>query len=280
MSQASLGRATTSLASDNSRGIIVANPMKRRIWIGLGLLLSVIVIAVLAVPEYRLTFLGYLRGENRFEGLPTSYWRFKVDTYVSQRQIPAAISNSYWARFLRFFARTGPPEKPEVLGGNPKALPVLTDLIKDKSNRRDATEAYMALATMGQANAREIIPLLEEEINGQDPYFRVQSVRVLIYLGPEGVPYLIQALSHEGPDVREAAAYSLLDMALSPQDVVHKDAVPALIKALEDEVEGVRYWAARALLQIDPDGASADDAARIVRHHYQVETGQVETRGK
>jgi HEAT repeat protein len=99
---------------------------------------------------------------------------------------------------------------------------------------------------------------LEEEIGGQDLYFRPVAVRTLASLGPDGIPHLIDALEHEAPDVRQAAAEALYEMALGPQDTMPKATVPALVKALEDKVEGVRYYAAMTLLHIDPEEAKKE----------------------
>jgi hypothetical protein len=240
---------------------------KKRLWIGIGILLSIVLIAVLATPEYRLTCLGYVHGENRFQGLPTSYWLYKVESYASQNENSLKASTSYWDKVLKFFSLTrshARPDKPAVLGGKPEALPVLGDLIREKASLPATREAYIALGTFGQPSAREVLPLLEEEINGQDLYFRPTAVRTLGSLGPEGVQHLIRGLKHEGPDVRIAAAQTLYQMALGPDDAKPKEAVPALIEALEDKVDTVRLWAARALVTIDPKEAEKVHAEKII----------------
>jgi hypothetical protein len=232
--------------------------MKKRLWIGLVLLLAFITIAVLAVPEYRLTVLGYLRRENLFAGFPTSYWRLKVDTYVSRRENPAAIRRSYWGKLLQFFASTGTPEKPSILRGDIKALPVLIDLIKEKSNRRVSMETYAAIANMG-SSARGALPILEEDLNGEDSYFCVVAVQTMLRLGSESVPCLIGALKHDDAQVRASAAYSLGEIGQSA-----KKSVPSLVEALQDKEEIVRAEAAIALVQIDPKEANKVNAERFI----------------
>ncbi len=241
--------------------------MKKRFWIVFGILLSIVLIVILAVPEYRLIGLGYLRGENRFEGRPTSYWRFKVGLYASQNENSRTVRTSFWDKVLKFLPFTGSharPDKPAVLGGKPEALPVLGDLIREKTSLPVAREAYIALGNMGQPKAKEVLPLLEEEINGQDLYFRAMAVRTLRSLGPDGVQHLIRGLKHEAADVRLAAADTLHEMGYGPKDAIPKEAVPALIEALEDQVVGVRLSAARALVTIDPEEAEKVHADRII----------------
>ena len=192
------------------------------------------------------------------------------------------ITKTYWDKVLEFLSLTSKheaPEKPKVLEGGSAALPVLADLIRNKESRQVSLEAYRALATLGQPNAREIVRLLEEEIGGKDLYFRREAVRALASLGPAGIRQLIDGLQHESPDVRQAAAQALYEMALGPQDTMPKAAVPALVKALEDEVEGVRYYAAMALLHIDPEEAKKRNAERFPLEHGLDQTGSSKAAG-
>jgi HEAT repeats len=240
---------------------------KKRLWMGVGILLSIVLIALLAIPESRLTCLGYLRGENRFQGRPTSYWRYKVELYASQNQNSPTARISLWDKVLKFLSLTrshARPDKPALLEGKAEALPVLADLIREKASLPVTCEAYIALGTLGRPSAKDVLPLLEEEISGQDIYFRPFAVRTLGSLGPEGVQHLIRGLKHEGPDVRIAAAETLYQMALGPEDTMTKEAVPALIGALEDKVDTVRLAAAHALVKIDPEEAEKVHAEKII----------------
>jgi HEAT repeat protein len=76
--------------------------------------------------------------------------------------------------------------------------------------------------------------------------------RLLIRLGGEAVPALVEALSDEGVDVRRKAARTLGE--IGPESV---EAVPALIHVLADEDEDVRLWAAYALGRIGPEAFEA-----------------------
>jgi HEAT repeat protein len=239
--------------------------MKKRLGIGLGILLSIALIAVLAIPESRLTILGYLRGENRFQGRPTSYWRFKVESYASYSVTPAATRTSYWDKLLKLLSITNShsrPDKPALLEGKSEALPVLIDLIREKRSLPVTQEAYNALGAMGRPIAKDALPFLEEEINGQDLHFRIVAVRTLGRFGPDGIPPLIKALKHDSPQVRSSAAYTLQEIGHGPKGSVPRDAVLALVEALNDEVADVRTWAAHALVTIDPDEADKAHAER------------------
>lgn len=244
--------------------------MKRRLAIGFGLLLALLMVGILAVPDSRLTIFGYLRGENRFQGRPTSYWQFKVERYASQNANPTARRVSYWDKILNFLSITNSgsrPEKPTLLVGKSEALPVLIVLIKDKTNKAVALEAHKALGTLGEPSAKDVLPLLEEEINGQDMYFRTAAVHTLAGFGREGIPLLIQALKHESPDVRIAAAQTLMDMGYGPKNLVPRNAVLALLEALKDEAAEVRAWSARALATIDPEEADEAHVERFIPGH-------------
>jgi HEAT repeat protein len=244
--------------------------MKKRLGIGLGILLSIVLIAILAIPESRLTIQGYLRGENRFQGRPTSYWRYKVEAYASYSVTPAATRTSYWDKLLNFLSITrshSRPEKPILLEGKSEALPVLRDLIKEKTSQPVTLEAYKTLGALGQTSGKDVLPLLEEEINGQDMYLRMAAVRTLAGFGQEGIPLLIRALKHKSVDVRIAAAQTLQEIGYGPKGLVPRDAVLALVEALKDEVEGVRIEAARALVTVDHEEAEKVHAERFIPGH-------------
>jgi hypothetical protein len=91
-----------------------AKTMKKRLLIGFGVLLAFVTFAVLILPEYRLTVLGYLRGENFFEGRSASYWRYTVDSYAARRENPAGKTK--FEKLLEYLHITSALEKPSVLG--------------------------------------------------------------------------------------------------------------------------------------------------------------------
>ncbi|HEV2950265.1 MAG TPA: HEAT repeat domain-containing protein [Gemmataceae bacterium] len=230
--------------------------MKKRLLIGFGVLLAFVTFAVLILPEYRLTVLGYFRGENFFEGRSTSYWRYAVDSYVARMENPAGKTN--FEKLLEYLHITGALEKPSVLGRDPKAVPVLIDLIRDKSNRRVGMQAYTTLANQGPS-AREALPVLEEEMNCEDPYFRVAALNTLGRFGAAGVPSLIRGLKHHDAIIRSYSAHRLGEMG---QDA--KKAIPALREALKDQEKDVRVAAALALAHIDLEEAIKAGADRLI----------------
>lgn len=74
----------------------------------------------------------------------------------------------------------------------------------------------------------------------------------LARIGPETVPYLIRALQHRDPAVRQEAARVLARLGPAAEP-----ALDELIAALSDPDEGVRRTAARALGQIGPSAKEA-----------------------
>lgn len=74
----------------------------------------------------------------------------------------------------------------------------------------------------------------------------------LARIGPETVPYLIRALQHRDPAVRQEAARVLARLGAAAEPALNE-----LIAALEDPDEGVRRTAARALGQIGPAAQAA-----------------------
>jgi hypothetical protein len=156
--------------------------MKKQVWTGVGVLLALAMIAVLAIPENRLTVLGYLRGENRFQGRPTSYWRLKVERYVVGMQNSATKATTFWEKLLEFIS-FGQSPRPSVLAGNTESLPVLIDLMKDKTSRGATVEVYKTLASMG-TNAKDAVPLLIEALNDKDQIVRGWAAMALMRIDP------------------------------------------------------------------------------------------------
>jgi hypothetical protein len=230
--------------------------VKKRLCIGASIVLVVGVIAILAVPPFRLTCVGYFRGENRFKGLPTSYWRYEVEKYVSWQPRPRA--KSLWEKFLEYFSWGGRGDKPDVLWGNPKAVPVLIDLTRERTNRGLYVQAYNTLSTIGPS-ASDAIPSLKEDVKDKDIYRSTCALLTLLHMGPEGVEILIGALKDERPQIRNQAASEIARVEPPAQE-----AIPALIQALQDKDEGVRTWAALALKKIDPEEAKNVGAEKFI----------------
>jgi len=232
--------------------------MKKRLWIGVGTVLIVVAVAILAFPSYRLTCVGYLRGENRFKGWPTSYWRYEVEKYVSWREHPRPRAKSLWEKFVAYFSSSDQDRKPDVLWGNPGAVPVLIDLTRERTNLGLYVEAYNTLSTIGPS-ARDAIPSLKEDVKDEDVYRSTCALLVLLHLGPEGFPILIEALKDDRPQIRRQAASEIARV-----EPPAWDAIPALVEALQDEDEGVRTLAALALKKIDPEEAKKAGAEKFI----------------
>ncbi len=232
--------------------------MKKRLCIGFGLLLCVILIAIVGIPEFRLTISGYIRGEHLYKGRPTSYWRYKVEQYAIWCEHPRSRAKSLWDKLFAFFSFGDRDQKPDVLWGNPKAVPVLIDLTKERSNRGIYVSACNTLITLGRS-ARDAIPTLKEDVKDQDTYRCTYALIVLGHLGPDGVEILVEALKDSRPGIRVQAASVLGRTGLDA-----RVAVPALTQALEDKDEGVRTWAAIALTAIDPEEAKKAGAEKFI----------------
>jgi len=232
--------------------------MKKWLRIAFGLLAVTVVISILAIPETRLVISGYLRGESLYNGRPTGYWRYKVEQYVYWREHPAPPPTSMWDRFFQFFSSEEPTYKPAILWGNPKAVPVLIDLTKERTNLKLYSEAYNTLSTLGRT-AKDAIPSLENDIKDDDVYRAMRALGVLGHMGPDGVQVVIGALKDDRVQVRRQAAGEL--GRIGPDAKV---CVPDLIQALEDNDEGVRTRAAISLMTIDQEEGKKAGAEKFI----------------
>jgi hypothetical protein len=232
--------------------------MKKRLRIVIALFLVLFVVAILAIPENRLTISGYIRGEHLFKGRPTSYWRYKVEQYIFWCEHRRPRAKSTWEKLFSFISSSDRDPKPDVLWGNPKAVPVLIDLTRERNNLRLFVEAYQTLSTLGRS-ARDAIPTLKEDVKDEDTYRSMRALIVLRQMGPDGVPIVIGALKDDRPQIRIQAAAELGRIGLDA-----RVAVPDLIQALEDKEEGVSTWAAISLTAIDPESAKKAGAERFM----------------
>jgi hypothetical protein len=129
-----------------------------KIWFGLLLLLALG--AVLAVPTSRFAIVGWLRNDSWYEGRPTSYWRYELGAwhfvdygifgakgYPGSRMVFLEREPSWWEELLRkvpdsdHYISPKSQEKLALLNGDAAALPVLTELLKD----RDTTIRIIAV---------------------------------------------------------------------------------------------------------------------------------------
>jgi hypothetical protein len=181
-----------------------------------------------------------------------------VGNYAYWRANPKPTNKSSWEKFLGFFSYGDPGRKPDVLWGNPKAVPVLIDLSRERTNRGIYVEAYNTLGTMS-LSASDALPSLKEDIKDEDTYRSMCALLVLLHMGEDGVQILIETLKDDRPQIRWQAASELARV-----EPPARQAVPALVQALQGEDEGVRQWAAIALMAIDPDQAKKAGAERFI----------------
>jgi HEAT repeat protein len=161
--------------------------------------------------------------------------------------------------------------KPALLDGDPKAVPVVVELLRDEDSEVRAI-ALDALGNTG-SQAEEAIPAVVEMLD-EDSYLRVLASETLVKIGPQGmaalvkaiqskparcmlcrralrnlgpagtecVPELTAAMKHQNADVRRLMCEALL--SIGPEA---RDAVPALIEATQDSNSAVRSVAAACL---------------------------------
>jgi hypothetical protein len=113
---------------------------KRRLLLGLGVLLAAAVAAVL-LPTPRLVCLGWLRGESFYRGRPASFWSGELKSALVRATPPggdesrlslALPAPSVWDRCLERLG--GEPHNTRVFRlfeGDPAVVPVLTELLSD-----------------------------------------------------------------------------------------------------------------------------------------------------
>jgi hypothetical protein len=162
-----------------------------------------------------------------------------------------------WEKFLSNFTTYDRTYKPDILWGNPKAVPVLIDLTKEKTNRILLHEVYSTLKTIGPT-ASDAVPRLKEDLESEDAEVSLRALNVLARVDPDAVQFLIETLKDDRPEIRQAAAGELAQIGPTA-----KAAVPSLVGALKDKEKGVREWAGIALLHIDPVAASRASADKV-----------------
>ncbi|HJT78157.1 MAG TPA: HEAT repeat domain-containing protein [Gemmataceae bacterium] len=212
---------------------------RRRLFRIGGLLLVGLAIAML-FPQVRYSIPGWLRGDHRYRGLPTSYWSGAIRDWhkalvdwSKASSTPRLPLSPLLPRWLSMPGRTRPPSSPGVLGGGRESIPVLIELLQDKDVLvRNA--AAGPLASMGPM-AREAVPVLRRVLadgagpsDPQEDRFRVHaalalwgierraepSVTVLVAILKEGSaasPDALCGLAGMGPEA-ESAVPVLVDL--------------------------------------------------------------------
>jgi hypothetical protein len=225
-------------------GEVHGRPGRRRLKIAFRLGLSLLAVAAmvsLCHPGVYWPVTGWLKGEPFYQNRPTRYWKQAVQDYVhlefGVRLRPLTLGE----KVLSTLGVRLPSgwDRPPVLDGDPAALPVLIDLLKDEnpSIRVAALIAFQRIAlTRSDARATGLIPILVNLLNDSNVGNANESP--FLWRGP-------------GPiQVREVAIRVLGTMG--PET---KEAVPAIMVILKGEDQDIRGQAAIALRQIDPDRA-------------------------
>jgi HEAT repeat protein len=209
---------------------------RRLVLIGL-LLVAGLGVAVLA-SDSPYTLWGRLRGEHFYHGRPACSWRAAIQGWFwpSTRNLKSiSLSTGSPMPLAQVWQRlfgSGPEEaneRPAVLSGDPEALPVLVDLLRD-SDWVVRQEAALGLGNLGPA-AAPAVPALAAALKDGDAGVRLSAAHALAWIGPaagDAVPALTEALDDPVPGVQSAAAVALGKIGPGARAVV-----PALRRLLD-----------------------------------------------
>lgn len=262
--------------------------MLKRLIFGSVLMLVLVIGVALAVPASRYPLIGWIRGEDLFEGRPVSYWISALkdadastrrqaalvlgdackdaaeDDPDCRRAIPALLETLGDADgFVRKCAATSFILSPRdaAVPQDPAAIQRLTAALAD----REVVVRQAAVRALWQAGAvaKEAggVARLREALRDKDDFVRMYAARALARIGPDAkdaVPALLQRLRQdEERDVRKLSAKTLGLIgarAIGPQ---LPETVQVLSEALKDEHPGLREYAARSLGQLGAKDAIA-----------------------
>jgi HEAT repeats len=131
---------------------------KRRLWLGLGLLLLTALAVAATVEPYHI-IPGLVRGETFYEMRPSSYWRTK----------------------LLAFGRAGRVTPSDMATFRFRAVPMLRECLKDE----DRSVRWVAAALLGNLRyGHDAVPALQAALEDSDNEVRFQSIRALGKHGP------------------------------------------------------------------------------------------------
>ncbi len=237
------------------------------------LVLFLALAAVLLLPPARIRIFGYLRGEQFFDGMPTSYWR-EVIREQSHRRGPR--TPTLWDKVLGYLGLEPPP--PDRMAGATRdaAIPVLLELLKDGD---PGVRLFAADVLRLNGNGHAALPVVLEMLKQGDPVNRAAAARLLGQLDipvREAIPLLIH---HFEQDTESRWAY------LSVLERLGADARPALptltrlLEAQPDRNLARVVWSidpqnqlARSLLKRalqSEDQAICEQMIVMLRHHSQ-----------
>jgi len=137
-----------------------------------------------------------------------------------------------------------------LIAMGPEAMDALIVGLSDDNPRVREMSAW-ALSEI-KVPAAHVVPVLITVLTDPDENIRVAGSVMLQRLGEPAVPYLIDALNAESPEIRLNAAYALGEIG-APHDTI----LPALIQTLTDREWNVRRLVVRALVTIGPPAVNA-----------------------
>lgn len=223
--------------------------------------LGVLGFAFLA-PQGYWTWVGYRNRERFYQGKPTSYW-----SAVLRKPTPG------WAQYLPTGTHwlVGLGGYPAVLQGDPAAVPVLLELLKDEDwhVRWEAFSNLTQMPNLPVALTDVMMPLLNDD-HAELRTFCAERFATLCPDATIVVPALLPLLKDEDQRVRQRITSTLAGFG-SKANVV----VPALCERVRDRSErpSVRSSACRALARM---GSAAQPALPVLREALQ--DGEVEVR--
>ena len=199
-------------------------------------------------------------GGPRYKGMPVSYWQQDLREYL-ESEITGGRPSSLVARLkyhLGFRNRHGVPA---VVGNDPKATPLLLELMKCRDMREVRGHAYYALRAIDADALRSGLTNLFESSNKEERTFAARGTILVARANPESqawsdlsrkmaVPVLIESLKDKTDRDRVSSA---LYLGVAGHNA--RSAVPALLVALADSEDAIRREAATALVNIDPEAA-------------------------
>jgi hypothetical protein len=274
--------------------------MKQRQAVLIGAAMAVGLTAGIWITSESETVAALLRGEHFYHGKPTSFWSKEVQECVKtpfyrsdahfhelMEERPATIGD----RVRQYFGLSYETERPKrpLRDENPKAIPVLVDLLRDPDPtvRMYAAETLGAFGPAAKAAVRELAQLLlDDKIGGFGFMVSEKAAWSLGQIGTdaaEAIPQLLVATEHKWLPIRTAAAVALtrIDPDGSGKAVLQSmmeqaragsvqercaaiaglgeighaaaESLPILRKALEDDSEEIRTWARTVLPKVDPE---------------------------
>jgi HEAT repeat protein len=266
--------------------------MKRRL-LWTGLLLAVLVLSLL-IPGIRWAVCGWVRGDAFYCGVPSFVWAARLQAcrknlfngiygVMDEPPTPWCVQRAEELLHVRMHGGLDP----RVLSEEPKAVPVLLDLLRHKDGKVRAAAAWY-LGRLGP-KANDAIPHLIPLLKDTDPEVKDRAQYALSMMGKSAesaLPDLLEALnnsedrsfqhkvlgSFEGLAEESDAAVLALATVLKHEDAFLRlhavevlgrlgpraaAAIPALISVREDSDEQVRIAVAMVLRESD-SAAPAD----------------------